>query len=209
MLNDSGLQAKCPHHSEGRSRPGPEAASREPRRWQREPLAPAAGRRVGKWHGNAVDRRMALSRTPIAGIVLVGGIAIAAAAFGLSNWRTLEERRQLEREGVAAVAQVAAVTISHKACNSSVLLRWAESNGASHTGRFMSCFANRTTGEKVRIRYLPERPDAAMLADGEGGLPDAQYRTGIVIGAIVAAVLGTVAASMTRRRLRSGRVGQR
>ena len=145
---------------------------------------------------------MALSRTPIAGIILVGGIAIAAAAFGLLNWRSLDERMRLEREGVAAVARVDAVTISHKACNSSIQLRWVDANGAGHAGRFMSCFANRATGEKVRIRYLPEQPDEAMLADDEGGLPEAQVRTGIVIGAIVAAVMGAVAVSLTRRRLR-------
>lgn len=143
---------------------------------------------------------MALSRNPLGGILLVAGVALAAAVFGGLNWHWLEERRQLDKEGIAAVGHIDAVTISHKACNSSIRVSWADAGAARHAGRFMTCFANRSAGQAIAIRYLPQQPDIAMIAEGEGGLPDEQYRTGMRIGLIVAAVMGAVAVHLVMRR---------
>jgi hypothetical protein len=146
---------------------------------------------------------MAMSRTPLAGILLVGGIAVAAGVFGSFNWGWLEQRHVLEREGVAAVARIDAVSISHKTCNSSAQLTWTEARGAVHAGRFMTCFANRWAGQTIPIRYLKTDPDTAMIAPGEGGLPDDQFHTGAMIGAVVAMVLGCAAAKLMIDRRRS------
>jgi len=139
---------------------------------------------------------MVLARTSIVGILLVGAIALSAAVFGLFNWRWLEQRHLLEREGIATIAHVDAVTISHKACNSSVQLTWTDAGSAHHTGRFMTCFANRSAGDSIPVRYLRADPDTAIIAEGNGGLPDDQYQTGAMIGAIVALVMAAVAAKL-------------
>lgn len=143
---------------------------------------------------------MARPQPPLAGVLLTGGIAIAAMLFALVNWRWLEERRTLEREGIAAIARIDAVTISHKACNSSLSVHWQDNNGHPHSGHFMSCAANRNVGEAIGVLYLADHPDTAMIAEGEGGTPDAQYRTGMLIGAIVAGVMALVTAQLLRRR---------
>lgn len=149
---------------------------------------------------------MALARTPLPGILLVGGIAVLAAIFGLFNCRWLEQRHTLESNGIAAIAHIDAVTISHKACNSSVQLTWADAGGAHHTGHFMTCFANRSAGDTIPVRYLQADPGTAMIAEGEGGIPDDQYRTGTMIGAVVALVMAGVAAKLVidRQRSRAG-----
>lgn len=149
---------------------------------------------------------MALARIPLAGILLVGGIAVLAAVFGLFNWHWLEQRHMLERQGIAAIAGIDAVTISHKACNSSAQLTWSDAGGALHTGHFMTCIANRSAGDTIPVRYLLADPDTAMIAEGEGGLPDDQYRNGTLIGAVVALVMAGVAAKLVidRRRSRTG-----
>lgn len=146
---------------------------------------------------------MAQSRTPIAGIILVSGVAIAAAVFGFFNWRWLEERNHLERDGIAAVGHIDAVTVSHKACNSSVQVSWSDATAVTHSQHFMTCFANRSPGETLGIRYLTEKPDVAMIATGEGGLPDDQFRRGMMIGAIVAAVLSLVSVHLALIRIRT------
>jgi len=143
---------------------------------------------------------MALSRNPLGGIFLVSGIALAAALFGALNWHWLTERRLLEKEGIAAVGHIEDVTISHKACNSSVKVSWTDASAAHHIGRFTTCFANRVIGQTVGIRYLPGQPDTATIAEGGGGLPEEHYRQGMMIGLIVAAVMGAVAVHLAIRR---------
>lgn len=139
---------------------------------------------------------------PLAGLLLVGGVAVAAAVFGVVNWRWLEQRHLLEREGMRAEARIDAVTVSHKACNSTVSLSWASSNGTQHTGRFTSCFANRSVGQTIGVRYLAADPQIAIIDVAEGGMPDSQFRTGIWLGALVAVVLGAVAVKLALPRLR-------
>ncbi|WP_218006128.1 hypothetical protein [Novosphingobium lentum] len=147
-------------------------------------------------------RLMALSRAPHAGIILVGAMAVAAAVFGVFNWRWLEQRQLLETGGIAAVAHIDAVTISHKACNSSVVLSWVDASGSPHSGDFLSCFANRSAGTTIPIRYLKTDPATAMIAAGEGGLSDDHYKNGALIGAVVALIMAFVTAKLTVERSR-------
>jgi hypothetical protein len=146
---------------------------------------------------------MAKARTPVVGLILVGGIAILGTLFGAANWYWLDQRHKLEREGIAATALVDDVTISHKACNSSVRLTWVDVRGATHTQRFITCFANRSRGETIGIRYLLEKPETAMIAEGEGGLSDAHYRTGGLIGAIIGVIMGAITVGLIFDRMRS------
>ncbi len=141
--------------------------------------------------------------SPVIGFLLLGGIALAGVIFGLANWHWLEQQQLLEHEGIVAVARIDAVTISHKACNSTVVLRWADSSERNHRDKFATCFANRLAGESMGIRYLSADPDTAMIAAGEGGLPDDHYRTGVLIGAIVAAVMGAATISLALQRSRA------
>ena len=147
-------------------------------------------------------RRAAL---PSAGLVLLGGITLAAAAFGLLNWRWLHQRTLLERTGIAVVGRIDGVSSSHKACNSTLKLSWADSGGTRHAGRFATCFSNLSVGEPISLRYLRAAPDIAMIEPGQGGVPDRQFRTGVLIGVLVVVVMGAVTASQalatSRRRL--------
>jgi len=145
---------------------------------------------------------MALARTPLFGILLVSGIAILAAIFGLFNWHWLEQRHLLERQGIVAIAHVDGVIISHKACNSSVQLTWMDANGAHHSGRFMTCYGNRAVGESIPVRYLKADPGTAMIAASEGGLPDDQYRTGTIIGSVAGLVMACVSVKLMGDRHR-------
>lgn len=145
---------------------------------------------------------MPISRSRVGGIILVGGIAVAAAIFGWFNWRWYNDRQTLEADGVVAVAQIQAATISHKACNSSVQLHWTDAVGNLHAGHFMTCFANRSAGETIPIRYLKRDPEIAMIAAGEGGLPDSQYRTGAMIGAVIALIMAVLACKLVIDRQR-------
>ncbi len=138
------------------------------------------------------------------GLILVGGIAILSVLFTAANWYWLEQRHSLEREGIAASASVDDVLISHKACNSSVRLSWVDAHGGKHSGKFMTCFGNRSAGQVIGIRYLSEKPDTAMIAEGQGGLPDAHYQTGVLIGAIVGVIMCAVTARLVFYRTRSG-----
>jgi len=46
----------------------------------------------------------------------------------------------------------------------------------------MTCFANRSAGDTIPVRYLQADPDTAMIAEGEVGIPDDPYRNGIMMG---------------------------
>ncbi len=147
---------------------------------------------------------MAIARTPVPGLLLVGGISILCILFAVANWYWLEQRHSLQREGVAISAKVDDVIISHKACNSSVRLSWVDLNGGKHSGKFLTCFGNRSPGEFIGIRYLPMKPDTAMIAEGQGGMPDTHYQTGVLFGAIVGAIMCAVTAQLVLYRSRSG-----
>ncbi len=143
---------------------------------------------------------MTIDRAPVAGLLLVGGIAVAAAAFGLANWRWLDQREALESVGRPAVARVEAVVRSHKACSSSLTASWPASDGVRHRATFMTCAADRQAGDPIRIRYLGDAPAVAMIENGEGGLPDSQFRRGALIGAIVSAVMAAVTIGLASKR---------
>lgn len=145
---------------------------------------------------------MAVSRPRFAGPLLLGGIAAALAAFGLLNWHWLQQRQILEREGVASLARIDAVTISHKSCSSSALLSWKDVQGGAHSGRFMTCFANRPVGGQVAIRYLKADPAIAMIAPRAGGIPDSQYRIGAIVGAVGSVLMAIAFANLRMKRRR-------
>ena len=134
------------------------------------------------------------------GLLLVGGVAIAAAVFGVLNWHWLEQRHVLETTGVPAIATIEAVMISHKACNSSVQVRWADAKALPHRGHLMTCFANRSPGDQIKVRYLSDNPDIAMIETGEGGLADDQFYRGAWIGALVAMVMALVTLRLVAAR---------
>lgn len=142
---------------------------------------------------------MGPSRFPLAGILLVCVIGLLAAGFALANWHWLDQRDRLERGGVPALARITAVSASHKACNAGLELDWTDGTGKAWTGRFTTCFANRTVGGAVPIRFLADDPATAMIAPGEGGLPDDQFRTGMWIGAVVALAMGVAAGRLLAR----------
>lgn len=145
---------------------------------------------------------MAFSRAPLAGILLVAAITVGAAWFGAANWQWLNERNFLRRDGLAATARIDEATISHKTCNSSIVASWTDTMGVKHSHNFMTCFANHSAGQTVGIRYLPQHPETAMIADGEGGLPDSRFSNGIGIGAILAAVMAVVTVHLVRGGIR-------
>jgi hypothetical protein len=78
------------------------------------------------------------------------------------------------------------VILSHKACNSSVVVSYHDV--ADHPWRqtFQTCTANHVVGEVIQVAYLRTAPGTAMLRSGEGPYTDDVLRRGQWIGVIVA-----------------------
>ena len=127
-------------------------------------------------------------------LIMLGG------GFFLYNWHELQSEHRLEQHGVATVGTVTKVTISHKACNSSIIVSYVDERKV-----FQVCGANRSIGDHVKLIYLPDAHDVAMLARSEDVFNDGRFQIGSWIGALVGLLGAIMLTSSIFRAARGGR----